>query len=129
MLENFNSQILNNKDVASKLYSSVHVGDLIEKVAHLKKNLCVINDKKVWLILADNNPVKSSRSSFMSSLRIIDMAKGKTKSSINALEEFLKKNASINAEISVILKDGNLLLGTVKKSGDKQFFIPPKVNR
>ena len=81
------------------------------------------------MILADNNPVKNSRSSFMSSLRIIDMAKGKTKSSINALEEFLKKNASINAEISVVLKDGNLLLGTVKKSGDKQFFIPPEVNR
>ena len=81
------------------------------------------------MILADNNPVKNSRSSFMSSLRVIDMAKGKTKSSINALEEFLKKNASINAEISVVLKDGNLLLGTVKKSGDKQFFIPPEVNR
>ena len=81
------------------------------------------------MILADNNPVKKSRSSFMSSLRIIDMVKGKTKSSINALEEFLKKNASINAEISVVLKDGNLLLGTVKKSGDKQFFIPPEVNR
>ena len=129
MLENFNSQILNNKDVACKLYSSVHVGSLIEKVAHLNKNLCIINDRKVWLILADNNPVKNSRSSFMSSLRVIDMAKGKTKSSINALEEFLKKNASINAEISVVLKDGNLLLGTVKKSGDKQFFIPPEVNR
>ena len=57
------------------------------------------------------------------------MAKGKTKSSINALEEFLKKNASIDAEISVVLKDGNLLLGTVKKSGDRQFFIPPEVNR
>ena len=81
------------------------------------------------MILADNNPFKKSRSSFMSSLRIIDMAKGKTKSSINALEEFLKKNASINAEISVVLKDGNLLLGTVKKSGNKQFFIPPEVNR
>ena len=86
MLENFNCQILNNKDVAFKLYSSVHVGDLIEKVAHLNKNLCIINERKVWLILADNNPVKNSRSSFMSSLRIIDMAKGKTKSSINALE-------------------------------------------
>ena len=81
------------------------------------------------MILADNNPFKNSRSSFMSSLRIIDMAKGKTKSSINALGEFLKKNASINAEISVVLKDGNLLLGTVKKSGNKQFFIPPEVNR
>ena len=81
------------------------------------------------MILADNNPVKNSRSSFMSSLRVIDMAKGKTKSSINALEEFLKKNASIDAEISVVLKDGNLLLGTVKKSGDRQFFIPPEVNR
>ena len=86
MLENFNCQILNNKDVAFKLYSSVHVGDLIEKVAHLNKNLCIINERKVWLILADNNPVKNLRSSFMSSLRIIDMAKGKTKSSINALE-------------------------------------------
>ena len=119
MLKNFNSQILNDEDVASKLYHSVRVSDLIEKVAHLKKNLCVINDRKIWLIFADNNPIKSSRSSFMSSLRIIDMAKGKTKSSISALEEFLKKNASINAEISVILKDGNSLLGTVRKSGDK----------
>jgi hypothetical protein len=65
----------------------------------------------------------------MSSLRVIDMAKGKTKSSIAALEEYLKKNASINSEIAVILKDGNVHLGTVKKSGNAQFFVPPEVNR
>ena len=41
----------------------------------------------------------------MSSMKIIDMAKGKTKSSIVSLNEYLKKNASIDAEISVILKD------------------------
>lgn len=57
------------------------------------------------------------------------MAKGKTKSSIAVLEEYLKKNASINSEIAVILKDGNVHLGTVKKSGEGQFFIPPEVSR
>lgn len=57
------------------------------------------------------------------------MAKGKTKSSIAALGEYLKKNASINSDISVILKEGNVHLGTVKKSGDGQFFIPPEVNK
>lgn len=129
MLNDFNDRVLNSQEIASKLYRSVPVKDLIEKVAHLKKNLCVINDRKVWLILSDNDPVKSSRSSFMSSLKAIDMAKGKTKSSINALNEYLKKNGSIDAEISVILKDGNLLLGTLKKSGEDQFFIPPEVNQ
>ena len=129
MLKDFNDRVLNNQEVASKLYRSVPVKDLIEKVAHLKKNLCIINDRKVWLILTDNDPVKSSRSSFMSSLKAIDMAKGKTKSSINALDEYLKKNASIDAEISVILKERNVLLGTLKKSGEGQFFIPPEVNQ
>ena len=57
------------------------------------------------------------------------MSKGKIKSSIASLEEYLKKNASIGAEISVILKDGNVFLGKVIKSGDKQFFIPPEVDR
>lgn len=47
------------------------------------------------------------------------MSKGKIKSSIASLEEYLKKNASIGAEISVILKDGNVFLGKVIKSGDK----------
>jgi hypothetical protein len=85
MLKYFNDLVLNNKEVISKLYRSVHVKDLIKRVANLDKHLCIVNDRKVWLILANNDPVKSSRSSFMSSLRTIDMAKGKTKSSIAAL--------------------------------------------
>jgi hypothetical protein len=119
MLKDFIDLVLNRKDVISKIYRSVPVKDLIKRIAHLDKNLCIVNDRKIWLILADNDPVKSSRSSFMSSLRTIDMAKGKTKSSITALEEYLKKNASINSETAVILKDGNVLLGTVKKSGNQ----------
>lgn len=118
ILKNFNDCVLNNHEVSSKLYHSVPVKHLIEKVAHLTKHISIINEKKVWLLLSNNNPIKNSRSSFMSSLRCIDMAKGKTKSSMTALEEYLKKNASINSEISVILKDGNIFLGTVKKRGD-----------
>jgi hypothetical protein len=118
MLKDFNDMVLNSKGVISKIYRSVSVKDLIKRVAHLDKHLCIVNDRKVWLILANNDPVKSSRSSFMSSLRTINMAKGKTKVSITALEEYLKKNASINSETAVILKDGNVFLGTVKKSGD-----------
>lgn len=39
------------------------------------------------------------------------------------------KNASINSEVTVILKECNKLLGTVCKRGNNQIFIPPDVEK
>jgi hypothetical protein len=102
--------------------------NILEKLAYLKRNVCVIGKTSITLVLADNQVVdkhaKRFASSFTSTTRAISLKYGNRKS-VGDFEKFLKRNACCGAQISVFLHDEDKSLGTIIKHGE--LFVPPGV--
>jgi len=83
----------------------------------------------MWLILCSNPAEKKSQTNFTG----IRVAIGVNKKTINKylelLELIIKERATIDAKIAIFARDYDRieLMGTVKKGGAPQFWIPPGV--
>ena len=77
---------VNELSKSNRVVYGIDTCELIDKVAHLKKNLCVIGTNYINLFLSDNKTINSNVSSFMSSKRSIVLSLGRTKSSRNKFE-------------------------------------------
>ena len=74
-------QCVNQLNKSCKFVYGIDTCELIGRVSHLKKNLCVIGTNTVSLFLSDNKTENKNKSSFMSSNRSIALSLGKTESS------------------------------------------------
>jgi len=118
--------ILNSPELKDKIAWKINTTDLLNEVSHLKHNVCVIGPDSATLVLADNKFLNRNVSSFLGVRRALKVAK-KFKANHDEFENFLKKNASCGAEISVFRHNSDELLGKIRKSGD--LFVPPGVFR
>ena len=104
----------------------INTTDLLNEVSKLKSNICIIGPNSTTLVLADNKFHNRNVSSFIGVRRALKVAK-KTKANHDEFRNFLKKNASCGADISVFRHNSDNLLGKIKKNGD--MFVPPCVLR
>ena len=102
--------------------------EMLDEVAHLEKNICVISENKITLVIADNKIENKNTSYFLGSTKVLKLEKGLNKSAVESLQTFFKRNASCGANITVF-HDSELdkPLGTVHKKGS--LFIPPSICR
>ncbi len=94
----------------------------------MKKNLCVISNDKITLVTADNKAEGRNVSSFLGSSKVIKLGKMENKRAIEGFENFLKRNATCNAEIVVFHENFcDEPLGIIVKQGE--LFVPPRLCR
>ena len=70
-------------------------------MAHLQKNICVVSQNKITLIVADNRVDNRNTSSFVGSSKMIKLGEGLNKIAISKFSAFLKRNATCGADITI----------------------------
>lgn len=101
MTKAFVKQVLNHDSIATRMCHSHPVFDLLDGVARLSKNICVIDTDRVWLILSENGALKNSQQSYTAMHQKIVIGTGKVTHQNNALLLMLKRHASIGAFITL----------------------------
>lgn len=90
-----------NKEVVEELIHKISTKQLLQRLACLQLNICVISPDKITLVIADNKINNKNVSSFVGSSKIIKLGTGLNKNAVRDFEKFLKRNATCGARISV----------------------------
>jgi len=117
---------LNSPELKDKIAWKIDTTELLNEVSKLRQNICIIGPDSTTLVIADNKFHGRNVSSFLGVRKALKVAK-KFKANHDEFRNFLKKNASCGAEISVFRHNSDKLLGKIRKNG--KFFVPPGVFR
>jgi hypothetical protein len=88
------SRLNNIKNICWK----VATFDILNMLAHLPNNVCVIGPSYITLVIADNKIDNKNVSSFIGATRAIKLRR-ENKKSVKDFEKFLKRNACCGAQI------------------------------
>lgn len=91
---------MNDYELKDKLAWKIDTTGLLNEVSNLKCNICVIGPDSATLVIADNKFYNRNVSSFLGVRRALKVAKN-VNANHDKFKNFLKKNASCGAEISV----------------------------
>lgn len=57
-------KVLNHDSISSRMCHHHPVDEILEGIANLKKNLCIIDEDRIWLILSENGAIKESQQTY-----------------------------------------------------------------